>query len=372
MDSNISAPSNIISLEPTARTSESPRPTPPALQKNSALARLADSDFPEAVWNLGGIFLYDNAFTLLYEFAYENFERHNDAISEFHGAPPCSWTLDWFQARPLISPGKIAARLKKLSVLPGTFVLTLDNPFVPAELIGDAIGNTLLTGVSRLPRAAVAVASDALAAHIRRRFPGIRLRAGLNKVVAENGRGNVEYYKKAAAQFSVVAIHSDDLFNLPLLEELAKSVGAEKFELTVNDSCVRDCPVRSRHLESLAKIRKSPWAAEFLRERHALLAKARCEEVAGKPGANVPRAALLTRDELKKIYALGFRRFRLQAETLRSEFAFFWSAASWLLSTKPENWHFKALAETTMITKIVAEVEPLPNGLSPFVTRKYD
>lgn len=372
--SNISTPSNFISLSPTATTSGTRVPftlLSPATPEEKKLAVLADTDFPDARWNLGGVFLYDQARSVLYDFVQENFDRKH-FIAETHGAPPCAWTLDWFQSRSLMPPGDIAANLKKLAAKPATFVLQLDNPQISESLLGDAIGNTLLSYAAQMPRSAVSVGSERLADYIRKKFPALPVRAGVNKVIAENGRGNADYYLEAAKRFSVVAIHPDDATDLVLLKRLAETCGTGKFEITVNDSCLRKCPCRERHLLALAKIRQNPWDALALRERHQLLAETKCEDVSVSSSPDAPHASLLAREELAAVYALGFRRFRLQAETLRSEIAFFWSALRWLFSAKPEHWHYFGLIASSLITKIKEPVPVVPTGLAPFVKRKYD
>lgn len=332
---------------------------------------LADTEFPEARWNVGGVFLYDNAREQLCDFVRQNFAREN-TVAETHGAPSCAWTLDWFQSRGLVSPGKMAGTLKAVAARNAAFTLNFDNPHIDEKSLGDAIGNTLLAYAAQMPHASVAVASEPLATHIRAKFPSLPIRAGANKVVAENGRGNADYYKDASARFAVVALHSDDAFDLPLLENLAKNVGTEKFEITVNDTCLRDCSLRAEHLATLAEIRKNPWDAEPLRARHALLAKMKCEDVFVPGAENAPRAALFSREDLRAVYALGFRRFRIQAETLRSEAAFFWNAYHWIFSTKPENWHYNGLVASALVTKIKTPVPVFPSGLDPLVKRRYD
>jgi len=369
MESNITAPTNFISLEPAKPTGTPFVPLFPTPEKK--LAVLANSDFPDARWNLGGLFIYDNARDVLYDFVRQNFSEKTN-IAETHGAPACAWTLDWFNARPLISPATISKKLKAVGDRPATFVLDFDNPFIAKNSLDDTIGNALLHYASQMPRASVSVASDALAEHIRAHFPSLSIRAGTNKVIAENGRGNADYYKNAAEKFSVVALHSDDAFSLPLLENLAKNFGAGKFEITVNDTCLCGCELRERHLSALAKIRQSPWDANPLRERHALLAQAHCEDVIASDAQGTPRAALFSREELSKVYALGFRRFRIQAENLRSEVAFFWSAFRLLFSSRPEHWHYAGLVASSLITKIRTPVPVLPTGLDPLVKRRYD
>lgn len=369
MDSNISAPTNFISLEPAKAAGT---PFVPLFSKSEKkLAVLADSDFPEARWNLGGLFIYDQAREILYDFVRQNFDGKT-TIAETHGAPACAWTLDWFQARPLISPAEISKKLKAIRDRSASFVLNFDNPHIAENTLDDTIGNALLAYTAQMPRASVAVASEPLAKHIRAKFPSLSIRAGENKVIAENGRGNVDYYENAAEKFSVVALHSDDAFNLPLLENLAKNFGAGKFEITVNDTCLRNCELREKHLSALAKIRQNPWDAVPLRERHALLAQMHCEDVIASDDAGTPRATLFSREELSSVYALGFRRFRIQAETLRSEAAFFWTAFRWFFSAKPEHWHYAGLVAAALITKIKTPVPVLPSGLEPLGKRRYD
>ena len=157
--SNIPAPSNFISLAPDAAKASSAPFVGIAAPREKKLAVLADEDFPEACWNLGGFFLYDNVRRVLHDFVRQQFLREN-TIAETHGAPPCAWTLDWFQSRPLTPPNEIAAMLKTVADKPTTFVLQLDNPDVPAERLNDAVGNALLTFVARMPRGAVSVASE--------------------------------------------------------------------------------------------------------------------------------------------------------------------------------------------------------------------
>ena len=372
--SNISFPSNFISLSSNATGTGTRVPftlLSPAAPQEKKLAVLADTDFPEARWNVGGVFLYEQARTILCDFIQENFDRTN-FIAETHGAPPCIWTLEWFQSRPLTPPGDIAATLKKIAAKSAHFVLQFDNPYISEEMLSDAIGNTLLSYAAQMPRASVSVASNRLADYIRRKFPTLSVRAGANKAIVENARGNADYYIEAAKRFSVVALHPDDISNLELLKKLAESSDPEKFEITVNDSCLRNCPVRERHLAALAKIRQNPWDAAPLRERHQILAEAKCEDVSVQSGPDAPCAALLSREELAAIYALGFRRVRLQAETLRSEISFFWSTLRWLFSAKPEHWHYFGLIASSLITKVKEPVSVVPTGLSPFVKRKYD
>ena len=332
---------------------------------------LANAAFADARWNIGGIFLYDSAVRAACDFLLGSVPAIR--IESLSGAPPCLWTLEWFSARKLVPPAEIFSRLREIAKLPPQFVLQLDNPFVRAEDAEDLVGDSLLQICSELPQMHVSVASETLAEKIRAAFPKAQLHAGANKAVAENARGNVDYYRVAAEKFFRVALHPEDAYDKAFLEKLANVLPPEKFEIVANDSCLRACPLRREHLAALAKIRLAPWDARPLQERHALLAKAGCEEVSNTPSRDPARcAALLSHSELAHAYGLGFRHFRIQAETLRSEIAFLYEIVHFLLTNDPEFWEKKAFVATELASNVREPVPIVKTGISAFSMRKYD
>lgn len=323
--------------------------------------------FPQVLWSVGGALLYDNALVEFLKFVRS--EIPTLRIREVFGAPPCAWSLDWYSTRPLVPPGDFAAAVKKIRDLQLEFALDFDNPFIEAGTLDDVIGNTFLRSLSQLPQMNVCVASEILASHIRKAFPQAKIRAGANKVVAENGQGNADYYRRAAEKFESVTLHSADAVRPEFLEKLLADVPAAKFDIVINDTCLRNCPARREHLEVLAKIRKEPWNAAHLQRRHAILGKAACENVQATPEVT---ASVFSREEWKHAYELGFRNFRIQGEKLRSEIAFFWELGNWMLSDAPEVWHKKFAFMASSVNNISVPVPPLKTGTRPFVLRKYE
>lgn len=326
--------------------------------------------FPEAHWSLGGALLYDNALVEFLKFV--NSEIPALRVRDAFGAPPCTWTLDWYSTRPLVPPGNFSDAVKRILEQKIAFTLDFDNPFIEESMLTDVVGNTLLQSVAKLPKMRVNVASDLLAEHIRKAFPQAEICAGANKVIAENGQGNLEYYVQAAAKFKNVTLHPADAVNPEFLEQLATRISPEQCEIVINDTCLRCCTARKEHLEILAKIRRAPWDAALLQQRHAVLGKVGCENVSATPPNPDFIASILSREEWSRAYALGFRNFKVQAEKLRSEIAFFWELGTWMLSDAPEVWHKKFAFMASAVNNITLPTPVLKTGTRAFVLRKYE
>ncbi len=351
-------------LSPSVPQVEAPKPgfPPPNF--------LADEALADVRWSIGGALLYDNAVIEFLKFIRS--ETPAIRIRDVFGAPPSRWTLDWYATRRLIPPGDFTAAAKKIIELQVDFSLDFDNPFIAEDRLDDVVGNTCLRSLSTVRNARIYVASDILADYIRKQFPQFKLHAGANKVVAENGQGDSDYYCRSAEKFETTVLHANDATDSAFLEKLVARVPADKFEIVVNDTCLRNCPLRREHLDALSKIRNAPWDASLLQQRHTLLGRAGCENVIASPGNPAGRASMLTREEMKRAYALGFRNFKIQAEKLRSEVAFFWELGQRILSDNPEYWHKKSAFIASAVNNIHAPVPVLKSGTGAFVLRKYD
>lgn len=351
-------------LSPSAPQTDTPKPAfpPPNF--------LANPDFPEAVWSVGGALLYDNAVVEFFKFVRS--EIPVIRVRDIFGSPPCAWSLDWYATRRLIPPGDFAAAHKKIVDLKVNFALDFDNPFIAEDQLEDVVGNTFLRSLESTQNPHVYVASEILAEHLRRHFPKTKIHAGINKTVAENARGNLEYYCRSAEKYETTVLHAEDAYNSDFLEKLAARAPAQKFEIVVNDTCLRDCPHRRDHLEVLSKIRRSPWDASLLQQRHSLLNRVACENVIANPENPGARASLLSREEWKRAYDLGFRNFKIQAEKLRSELAFFYELGTWLLNDSPEFWRKKWALLASSVNNVRTPEPILKTGTSSFVLRKYE
>ncbi|MCD8299161.1 MAG: hypothetical protein LUD39_05330 [Opitutae bacterium] len=340
---------------------------------------LVNPKFPDAKYSFSGLFLYDNSLLQIANFI----SLLNGATSPepkfqvgmISGAPPCAWNLDWYATRQLVRPAKITETMKRyIEKLKrnDVFALEFDNPFIDDSVLDDFVGSVLLKTFATLPRLNVVVASEKLAEHVRKQFPAAAIFAQENKVIAEDGRGNVDYYCDAAKRFSRVALHPADACDVAFLEKLAASAPAEKFEIPLNDVCSRNCSVRKEYIAALARIRREPFNAKLMQERHAILQKLGSETVEKAPPAAEARPAALTRDEFARAYELGFRYFKVQAEKLRSEMAFFWQIFNLTLNDAPEVWHKRATTTAALSMNVLEETPVVKTGVGAFTMRKFD
>lgn len=329
-----------------------------------------DSHYPEAKWNIGGAFSYSKTTLLFLRYCKNNIEGaiKPEAV---HGAPPSLWSLEWYKNKPMMSPTEIIGMMEKYAQAGIGLMLDLDNPDITQELLADKIGNCLLDYLvkyDRIRKNSVVVGSSLLGTYIKQRYPKLPLHAGVNMAIAENARGNLDYYRKRLETYQTVALHPNDVLNPSFLAQLPEK---ERLEITVNDSCLSGCPVRRQHLSILGKIRQNPFTADYLAERHQLLQEAKCEEINVLWSATNRPLALLP-SELEALYNMGFRRFRIQSETLRNEITFMWDIFHYITNYDLSASNKTGLLASSFISEFDEERPDLNSGLNDFSFGKYD
>ncbi len=103
------------------------------------------------------------------------------------------------------------------------------------------------------------MASEVLHNHIRKRYPKIKIKLSIEKVVAGAGK-SAKFYRALAERFDVVSIHPD--FNPGLLEDLA--ISSDKCEIRVNEPCVRDCGYRKEERQYFSWLLQNHGLACFI------------------------------------------------------------------------------------------------------------
>lgn len=331
---------------------------------------LKNNRFPEAKWNLGGAFRFDNTLFKLAEFNAQILQKLL-SLREVSGTPACLWTLDWYKPRPLMRLSDFRQALEDYAIHGMSVCVYMDNPFVTDDQLRDSVGNTFLSETydrDRLRQNAVMVASDKLAAHIKKHFPKLKVRLGVNRVVCGTEKRTADLYSRWADQYDRVAIHPADNVKWDMMEKLSDK---DKFEITINDPCLRTCPVRRDHMKALSLIRENPYSAEFLQQRHKLLQMARCEQI----GTNLEKekmTLLLTNSEWRRLYEMGFRRFRIQSESFRNEITFLWDMCRALLGYDLSCSEKLATVITSYIISLRPEENSLPTGLKFFNSSSYE
>lgn len=330
---------------------------------------LKNENYPDAIWNLGGALLHDELLALILK----QINGHLNKIvnlSDVNGTLPCLWSLEWYQDPSPLSPQKIIEVLERYATQSVGVILNFNNPMLNETHLNDIMGMLLLNHLFQYDRCrknGVSVASNKLGERIKSKFPKLAVHAHVNMIIAEEGQGNAYYYNKLAEKYQRVAIHPDDALNAEFMSQLENK---DRFEITLNDTCLHACPCRKEHMETLGRMRMEPWNLALPAHRHDLLNKVNCEEVS-LPEKNSRRPLLLTNKEIKTLYDMGYRRFRIQNESLRNEVSLAWEIIRVLFTNRPEVQNKVALAASAcMVLRKKIYTDPA-SGLTDFNFSSY-
>jgi len=279
--------------------------------------------WPDAKFNVSGLYTHDAVVAAYLRFVEVAFGVRGP-VDAMHGAPDVRWN-GGRMARPVTDRARLQQSVISLGQKNIGCFPTFSNHALEAADLADPVCNAMLDGVAARPDInGVIVSSELLSRYIAERYPKLPQVASAVKVTVEKGRGRADYYRAAGERFHRYVVHPDDGRDLRLLEQLDR----DKAEILVNEPCLRDCPTRERHYELIARATRE------------------CAQLAGG-AANLPKGAPLppatqalqdfgevcqstpitkqlkahrancnfTADHFKKVYDLGFRRFKLQGRS---------------------------------------------------------
>jgi hypothetical protein len=279
-------------------------------------------DWPEARFNVSGMFCFDQVVLLFLKVVELGFGCRV-GIEAIHGAPTVLWNGGRF-TRQEFDRADLFARLESLYSFGVGCFLTFTNQLLETSDLGNADCNLLLDSIGRRPDLnAVIVNSELLSKYIAQRHPGLRQVASITKVVLEGGRGNVSYYNELGKRFYRYVVHWDDCQDRRLLDQLDRT----KAEIILNENCFRGCPMRAPHYEAIARVHQGlgdrQWVAAKAPDDTMLQRQLTEQELshflavcpAQPPSRQIgkrQRNCNLTRSELKSLYEMGFRHFKIQ------------------------------------------------------------
>jgi hypothetical protein len=338
----------------------------PTVEKLQYLTR---DYMPEACWTVGGALRFDKSLQTLNQFltdmlALRRFQR-------VAGAPPCAWTLDWFvQRRPITFDSYVNA-LEAYAQQQTGVVLVFDNPCLNEAELDDTYCLSLVQELyarDRLRLNAVCVASDALAARLRAALPKLPLYCHANRLVFEKGKRSAALYNKLATLYDRVCLHPADAVKPAITNALEDK---SRFDIIINDFCLRTCPVRREHLALLADMRRAPYDTELMRRRSDLITRVGCQKTT--PGELAQKSSCnLTRKEAVALYDAGFRSFIIQAQQFRNEMTLLWDIFQCMLDYSPEISNKAALIATSAMAEFGKPREELSSGLRQFSFTNYE
>ncbi len=334
------------------------------------LSYLTQDDMPAARWTVGGALRYDVSLQAVAHFLSTFLGVRT--INTVQAEPSCLWSLDWFVLRRPTAQDDYVTALEHYAHNGIGVTLVFDNPYLRQEDVEDSYGLHLVRELYKHDRVrlnAVSVASDALAARLRAEFPKLPLHCHLNRVVVEKGKRTPAFYNKLAEQYTRVCLHPADAVKPALFAGIAQPA---RFDVVMNDPCLRTCPVRREHLQLLAAMRREPYKVEAMVRRSELLERAGCHKV---DAATLRQKATnnLTRTEAHALYAAGFRSFIIQSQQFRNEATWLWDifqcmfdASNPLLSNKV----------ALIASSCLAELRPQPSapatGMRAFSFSNYE
>ncbi len=345
--------------------------TPPTREEDALqnLRFLVEHDMPDARWTVGGALRYDRSLM-----AIAGFLTRSLGVRRLHNVAaviPCRWSLDWFVQRRPVALNEYTEALERYARAGLGVTLVFDNPFIREEDLEDNYALQLVRELyarDRVRLNAVSVASDLLAARIREVEPRLPLHCHMNRLVVEQGRRTAALYNKLAGQYARVCLHSADAAKPALIAGIAEP---GKFDVVMNDSCLRTCPVRGQHLRLLADMRRDPYGVDAMRQRSELLARAGCHKV---DAASLHQKATcnLTREEAHALYAAGFRSFIVQSQQFRNEMTLLWDIFQCLFHATPELCNKMSLIATSAMAEVRMPPKSIPSGLRAFSFTNYE
>ncbi len=275
---------------------------------------IRNSDWPEAQWDLSGIFSHDRELIYFHDYFLKFFQFK--PFNLVHGAPLSTWNSGRVLAHLLRSNEEIELCIKAWQERRVGMDLTFSNPYITEEHLKETLCNSLLEVAERVNPTGlngVIMASDLLYRHVKERFPKLKTVSSILKVSMERGQGKLDYYLRLADLYDKVMIHPNDNTNYKLLEKLEDK---NKFELIVNENCARDCVLRRKHYDSLSRTALNflGYTDRFddLRKKNAC---GRIDILLGQGGQCTTQ---LNRQEMRTLYDLGFRRFKVQGRGLHN------------------------------------------------------
>lgn len=279
-------------------------------------------DWPEARFNVSGMFTHHRLVIELLHIVEQALDCHIP-IESIHGAPAVLWNAGRPSGVPF-NPAGLKDILNALYSKNVGYYPTFTNHLLDTADLKDSRSNYILDAISERPDLnGVIVTSDLLSKYIADKYPSLRQVASIVKVTFDHGQGRPDYYRELAQRFCRYVVHPDDCRNLELLNQLDR----DKAEIIVNENCAVQCPQRAHHYDVYARWQKtvcagqstiplnsiSPATERRFIEQEMNQIMSRCQAPLDLECLTKrKRSCYLSRSEMKAIYAMGFRHFKLQ------------------------------------------------------------
>lgn len=265
--------------------------------------------WPDAEWDVSGAFANDRELLLFHDFFLQVFGVK--LLKLVHGAPLCLWNSGRVLPHLICTAEQIRDAGKAYTRRNIAIDLTFSNHLLKEEHVGDETGNAILKFFEHnnpTGKNAVILASEALYAHVKKNYPKLKTVSSIIKVAVEHGRGKADYYRRLAERFDKVMIHPDDAWNFSMLETLEDK---SRYEILVNEYCIRSCKIRHLHYRSLSQSAINYFGAKDA-EFEKLFPNNGCSDIRKLLSDPARGTAALSQNEIQRLYEMGFRKFKVQ------------------------------------------------------------
>ena len=276
---------------------------------------ILNPNWPEAKWNVSGLFIHDAVIQTLLSNAISQFGCR--FVESVHGAPLVKWNSGRIQ-KTTLPPENLAKAfrqtLQEYEKMGVAVFYTFSNHIIDKEMLDDPSCNFMLAQLAEIhgEQGGIILSSELLSDYIRKKYPCLKQISSVVKVTMEEGKGKLAYYKQSEAKYDRVVVHPDDNFNMELLREL----DPRKAEILVNEPCLINCQTRKQHYALYSEFSKSlEISPEELREFEDNVCKSVPFHKQIDHQGPKRRNCSLTVSELRNVYNMGFRHFKIQGRT---------------------------------------------------------
>ena len=296
-------------------------------------ARLMNSRWPEARWNVSGAFVFDRILLKVRATLVRDFQVAG--YSQVSGAPACLWSGGRSRGVQMRPPA-IAEAIKNYDALGLSVNLSFSNVCIEDRHLGDSIGNyalELLNNFNSTGGNGVILGSDRLAEYVRYRYPRLKRIAAVARLTQVEEADRHGLYPQLFGLYDRVILHPDDNFDLTFLGQLDFK---DRYEVVVNEACIRHCPGRRLHYELVSRQFHDYLNIDLEGAELDLVRQVGCGHDLRKLLLSAEhRSVTLSTDECQRLYDLGFRNFKIQGRALQIEKALLYQMVHWLLNDNP-------------------------------------
>ncbi len=302
--------------------------------------------YEDAKWNISGLFSHDSIILKFWDILSlcQVFP-----ICGVHGSVPCKWN----SGRTVIrhSDKYIEECVQEYNKRNIPLILTFSNYYITEDDLSDKFSNQLLNLISQCPNSGAIVASPLLSDYIKRKYPNLQLTMSVLASVNTHEKRNKNYYAKSASNYSRVVIHPDDSFDTKLLASIEPKY---RFEIMVNENCIRNCSFRKIHDDLICKYSiedsdklfnalsdfSKKHCRMFIKENNLL------EYLIGEMSC-----CNFSYIHLDEIYKMGFRYYKLQGRA-DAPASFLYDLTKYILTENAGTYLYKSICNMISFTEM--------------------